>query len=407
MTSDLTSLLIIVSIAAIVPLIIGITRFKVAEVVLLLAAGVIFGTYCLNAMEINGSITLISELGLGLLFFLAGMELERKAVVGRSGKLAAIGWGVSMLLAGLVAGLFYFLGSVTDFLGVAIALTTTALGTLLPVLHDSGQSKSRFGTYFMGAGAWGEFGPIIAIAILLGAQSSLYAIIALTAFSIIALIVYAIPRFINGPRIRGVLNRGYNNSSQAAVRVTMLVLVLLLTIADDFGLDAVLGAFIAGIIVRRYVPPNEDEKLTKRLEAIAFGFFIPVFFIVSGAGLDIRSIIDNPQILIACFLLLLLIRGLPQFILYRKAIPDVFQRGQFALLVATGLPLLVAITSIEVDAGVMLPANAAGLVGAGALSVLVFPLLAQALGKKVRNPLPLEDELLGGESVEESATSAP
>ncbi len=393
MQSDLTSLLVIVSIAAIVPLIVGLTRVKVAEVVLLLVGGIIFGPYILNWIQVDAAIDLLAEMGLGLLFFLAGNELERTAISGKNGKLAAIGWGASLLLAGLLTGGLYAIGFVQDYLGVAIALTTTALGTLLPVLRDAGESKTRFGLFFMGAGAWGEFGPIIAIAILFGTQSSFVAILSLVGFAIVALIVALLPQRMNNHRVRAVLQRGYGTSSQTAVRITMLLLIFLLTLASGFGLDAILGAFIAGIIVRRYAPRSEDSMLHGRIEGIAFGFFVPIFFIVSGANLDVMSIIQNPLVLIVFFVLLLLVRGLPQFFIYRKAIPDAFQRGRFSLLVATGLPMIVAITTLQVEAGEMMPRNAAGLVGAGALSVLVFPLVANALGKKVRNTLTEEEQV--------------
>ena len=388
MQSDLSSLLVIVAISAVVPLIVGLTRIRVAEVVLLLAGGIIFGPHALGLIQVDSAINLLSEMGLGLLFFVAGNELERRAVSGKSGRLAAIGWGTSILLAGLVTGGLYALGFIQDYLGIAIALTTTALGTLLPLLRDAGESKTRFGLLFMGAGAWGEFGPIIAIAVLFGAQSSFVALLSLAGFAILALLIGALPSRLNSPRLQAVLRRGYRTSSQTAVRITMLLLVFLLTMASDFGLDAVLGAFIAGIIVRRVAPPSEESKLHNRIDGIAFGFFIPIFFIVSGANLDIISIIQNPITLLVFFVLLLLVRGLPQFFIYRKMIPDVFQRGRFALLVATGLPMIVAITTLEVESGAMLPKNAAGLVGAGALSVLVFPLVANALGKKVKTPLP-------------------
>ncbi|GDX31999.1 sodium/hydrogen exchanger [Actinomycetes bacterium] len=391
MQSDLSSLLVIVAISALVPLIVGLTRIKVSEVVLLLGGGIIFGPNVLDLIHTDAAIDLLAEMGLGLLFFLAGNELERNAISGKNGKLAAIGWGASLLMAGLVTGGLSAIGFIQDYLGIAIALTTTALGTLLPVLRDAGESNTRFGLFFMGAGAWGELGPIITIAILFGAKSSFVAILSLTGFAIVALIVALLPQRLNNPRVRAVLQRGYGTSSQTAVRITMLLLVFLLTIASDFGLDAILGAFIAGIIVRRYAPRSEESMLHGRIEGIAFGFFIPIFFIISGANLDIVSIIQNPLTLIVFFALLLLVRGLPQFFIYRKAIPDAFQRGRFSLLVATGLPMIVAITTLEVETGAMLPRNAAGLVGAGALSVLVFPLVASALGKKVRNPLPEEE----------------
>jgi Kef-type K+ transport system membrane component KefB len=362
-SGEFRSLLVIAAIAAFVPLIVGLFRIKVAEVVLLLGAGVIFGPQLVGWITVDSSIELLSDLGLGLLFFLAGHELEGRAVRGESGKLAAIGWGVSLLLAGIVS----------------IALTSTALGTLLPIIRDSGELNSRFGTLFMGAGAWGELGPIIAISVLLGTKNSFVALISLAGFGIVALLLATLPARLAGDRVRAILERGHHTSSQTALRFTMLLLIALLALASDFGLDVVLGAFIAGIIVRRFSPPAEESALQTKMEAIGFGFLIPLFFVVSGANLDIDSIVKNPGRLVLFFGLLLAVRGVPQFFIYRNAIPDVRQRSRFSLLVATGLPIIVAVTSLELADGLMDPRNAAALVGAGALSVLIFPLVGNAL----------------------------
>ena len=379
MNEGMLSLLVITAIAAAVPMLVGLARIRVAEVVLLIAGGVILGPEVLGLITVDESIGLLADLGLGMLFFVAGMELETRAVRGRSGRLAAIGWGVSLLIAGLVSLGLSIAGAVQDTLGVAIALTSTALGTLLPILRDSKELGTRFGTLFMGAGAWGEFGPIIAISILLGTQQKFVAILTLAAFCALAAVISLIPRRLANERVLAILDAGHQTSSQTAVRITMLLLIALLALAGTFGLDVVLGAFVAGIIARRLAPPSEESKLTVRVEAIAFGFLIPVFFVVSGANLDIDSIIANPGRLVLFFSLLLLVRGLPQFVIYRGALPDARQRLRFSLLVATGLPIIVAVTSLEVSAGVMDPRNAAALVGAGALSVLFFPLIGQRL----------------------------
>jgi len=151
-------------------------------------------------------------------------------------------------------------------------------------------------------------------------------------------------------------------------------------------LDAVLGAFIAGVIVRRFAPPSEESKLSVRIESIGFGFMIPLFFVVSGANLDIASIIANPFPMIRFFIYIFLARGVVQFILYRRALPDPRERARFSLYVATGLPIIVAVTGIEVANGFMTSANAAALVGAGALTVLVFPLVGNALTKSSKDP---------------------
>jgi Kef-type K+ transport system membrane component KefB len=376
---DFRSLLVIAAIAAFVPLIVGLLRIKVAEVVLLLGAGIVFGPQVLGWITVDSSIQLLSELGLGLLFFLAGMELEQRAVTGESGRLAAVGWGLSLAVAAAAAIIMTATGKVQDTLGVAIALTSTALGTLLPMLRDRGELNTRFGTMFMGAGAWGEFGPIIAISVLLGTQSSFVALLSLIGFGVVALILATLPSRLAGDRIRAIMTRGHHTSSQTALRFTMLLLIGLLALAGTFGLDVVLGAFIAGVIVRRFSPPSAESALQIRIEAIGFGFLIPLFFVVSGANLDIESIVANPAPMIRFFIYMFLARGVTQYFLYRRAIPDRRERARFSLLVATGLPIIVAVTSIEVGAGVMRVENAAALVGAGALSVLVFPLVGQRL----------------------------
>lgn len=380
------SLAVIAAIAAFVPLLIGLFRIKVAEVVLLLGAGIVFGPEVLGWIQPEGSIELLSELGLGLLFFLAGLELEQRAILGQSGKLAAIGWVLSLVVALIAALIMTETGKVEDTVAVAIALSSTALGTLLPMLRDRGELSTKFGTFFMGAGAWGEFGPIIAIAVLLGTKSSFAAIISLLVFGLIALLLAVIGNRLATDRVRNIFERGHNTSSQTALRFALLLIIVLLTIASEFGLDAVLGAFIAGVIVRRFAPPSEESKLSVRIESIGFGFMIPLFFVVSGANLDIASIIANPFPMIRFFIYIFLARGVVQFILYRRALPDPRERARFSLYVATGLPIIVAVTGIEVANGFMTTANAAALVGAGALTVLVFPLVGNALTKSSKDP---------------------
>ena len=385
MSNDLVSLFAIALIAALVPLIVGMLRLRIADVVLLIGFGILLGPEALRFISVTPPIMLLSDLGLAMLFFLAGLELEQNSVRGRSGRLAAAGWGISLLIAGVVSGVLQATGVIDDFMGVSIALTSTALGTLLPVLRDSGELTGPFGRFFMGAGAWGEFGPIIAIAVLLGSQSKFMALITLAAFAVIAVGLAIIPRQLRSARLAALIKQGHNTSAQTAVRLTMLIVILLLAIADGFGLDAVLGAFAAGVIVRRISPPSDDSVLSAKVEAIGFGFLVPVFFITSGANLDIDSIIENPLLLALFFLLLLLVRGIPQYFIYRKALPDNRQRARFSLLVATGLPIIVAVTTLETQAGIMRPENAAALVGAGALSVLVFPLVAAAFGRRARD----------------------
>lgn len=377
--TEIFSLLVIAAIAAATPLVVGLLRLPVAEVVLMLGLGVLFGPELLGWIQLDEAIDLLAELGLAFLFFAAGLELEKHAIRGRSGKLALIGWLVSAALALGVTGLLDVAGIVDDFLGVAICLTSTALGTLLPVLRDKGLLKTPFGTYFMGAGAIGEFGPVLAISLLLTTKSFGLALLSVLLFGAVALAFAKIPQWLRTDRVLAVIERGHETSSQTAVRLTALLLVALLAVAEGFGLDVVLGAFIAGIIIKQLSPANEEAVLQKKVEGIAFGVFIPIFFIVSGARLDVDSIVENPSLLLIFFVLLLVVRGIPQFFIYRRAIPQAKERAGYSLYVATALPIIVAVTSVELGAGLMSPSVAAALVGAGALSVLVFPLIAQTL----------------------------
>ena len=345
----------------------------------MLGFGIIFGPEVLGWIQLDEAIDLLAELGLAFLFFAAGLELEKHAVRGRSGKLALTGWVVSAVLALIAAGVLEWAGVITDFLGVAICLTSTALGTLLPVLRDKGLLKTPFGTYFMGAGAIGEFGPVLAISLLLTTKSFWLALLSVVLFGVIALIFAKVPLWLRTDRIVHVIERGQETSSQTAVRLTALLLVALLAVAEGFGLDVVLGAFVAGIIIKQLAPASQEGALQKKVEGIAFGLFIPIFFIVSGARLDVDSIVKNPTLLLIFFALLLIVRGVPQFFLYRRAIPQAKERAGYSLYVATALPIIVAVTSVELGAGLMSTSTAAALVGAGALSVLVFPLIAQAL----------------------------
>ncbi len=381
-TADLRSLVIVIAVAALVPIFIGLLNLRIAEVVFLLGFGILVGPHVLGLIHITQTIELFNELGLGLLFFLAGYELDPAAIRGDSGKLAITGWLASIAISFGITWFLWHTGYIHDFLGVTIAFCSTALGTLLPIIRDRGQLHTPFGRLFLGAGAAGEFGPILAIALLLGSQSTIIEVGLLLLFALVAILLYFAPGFLATERVVAIVERGHRTSSQTAVRWTMLLVLGLLFISTILGFDAVLGAFVAGLITRRYAPEHLENKLIPKIEAIGFGFFIPLFFVVSGANLDVQSIIANPMRLLLFFVLLFVIRGLPQYVLYGSALPVPAERARFSLYVATALPILVAITSLELRDGIMLPSTAAALVGAGALSVLVFPLLGDRLAAK-------------------------
>jgi Kef-type K+ transport system membrane component KefB len=318
---------------------------------------------------------------LGFLFLLAGYELELALFRQRAGKLAIIAWVASAVLAGVLVGLLASIGFVRAFVPVALGLTTTALGTLLPILRDNNMLRGSFGSFMLAGGAVGEFFPIVAIAVFLSSNGRFFGLLSLLAVAVIALILSLIPRLGRGGRLQQILAEGQGATAQTTLRWTVAMLLLLLLIANAFGLDAVLGAFLAGVVLRRWAP-GDVKSLEDKLDAVGYGFFIPVFFVASGMGLDLRSIVQSPGRLILFFVLLLVVRGLPTLVIYRSALPRP-QRLKLVFLIATALPLLVALSEIGLETGEMLPENAAALVGAGVLSVLVFPGIAVAIDRRM------------------------
>jgi Kef-type K+ transport system membrane component KefB len=382
---SLIDLLIVSVVAALTPILAGLlSRLRVAQVVILIVGGILIGPEVLGWAE-PGGIELISNVGLGFLFLLAGYELELGLFRERAGRLALTSWLVTAVIAIAVTGALAAVDFVRAFVPIAIGLTTTALGTLLPILRDNQMLEGRFGSFIMAAGAVGEFLPIVAIAIFLSAQGAFLGLVSLVVIGGVALLFTFVPRLVRNKKIRGIVSEGEHATSQTTLRWTMVLLFALLVIASNFGLDVVLGAFLAGVVLRRWAP-GDVHSLEAKLDAVGYGFFIPVFFVTSGMSLDLQSIIKSPGRLVVFFVLFLAVRGLPALLFYRRELP-MRGRVQLMLLTATALPLLVALAHIGLESGTMLPENGAALVGAGVLSVMVFPAVAVGLRRSDERPL--------------------
>ena len=378
----LETLLVAAAVAALAPVLVALLPGpRIPQVVVLLAGGVLIGPQVLGWAD-RPAIDLLANVGLGFLFLMAGYELDLHLFRERPGRLAIVAWLVTVALAAATVGVLAALGFVRAFVPVALGLTTTALGTLLPILRDNDMLGGRFGRYLLAAGAVGELFPVFAIALFLGASNKFVALGSLVAVGILAVVLSLAPRLVRGNRLERILQEGEGATAQTTIRWTVVLLLLLLLIAEEFGLDVVLGAFLAGIVLRRWAP-GDVHSLDDKLDAIGYGFFIPLFFVASGMSLDIRSIAEAPLRLLVFFVLLLAVRGVPALFLYRDALPPV-RRVQLMFLTATALPLLVALAEIGLRNGTMLPENAAALVGAGALSVLVFPMAAVLIERRRR-----------------------
>ena len=378
----LETLLLAAVVAALAPMLVALLPGpRIPQVVVLLAGGVLVGPQVLSWAD-RAAIDLLANVGLGFLFLLAGYELDLHLFRERPGRVAIVAWLVTVGLAAALVGVLAAAGLVRAFVPVALGLTTTALGTLLPILRDNDMLGGRFGRYLLAAGAVGELFPVFAIAVFLGASNKFVALLSLLAVGVLALVLSFAPRLVRGGRLELILREGEGSTAQTTLRWTILLLLVLLVVAEEFGLDVVLGAFLAGIVLRRWAP-GDVEALQEKLDAIGYGFFIPLFFVASGMGLDVRSIAEAPLRLLVFFVLLLVVRGVPALFLYRRDLP-VAERVQMMLLTATSLPLLVALAEIGLRNGTMLRENAAALVGAGVLSVLVFPMAAVAIERRRR-----------------------
>ncbi|HEY5193581.1 MAG TPA: cation:proton antiporter [Solirubrobacteraceae bacterium] len=351
----------------------------VPVVVIELLLGVLLGPQLLG-LQVNQFIQFFSDLGLGLLFFFAGYEIDIHRIMGVPLRLGLIGWGLSLALAYAIGGALAATGIVLSLLYTGSALATTAIGTLIPILSDAGELRTRFGTYLLAAGAVGEFGPILLLTLILSTQSTAHNALILVAFVILAVGV-AIFAVRSSERTLPLFEQTIEASSQLVVRWILVLVFALALLAFELGLDLLLGGFAAGIITRQVLKTRELPAFDSKLTAVAFGVFVPFFFIVSGMSLDINALfasVSGVLKMILFFFLFLVVRGTPALLLYRRVL-DTRERIALALMSSTQLPLVLAITALATSGGHMRPATAAALVGAAVLSTLVFPFLALRL----------------------------
>jgi Kef-type K+ transport system membrane component KefB len=385
MESASATLFVILVIAFLAPIAAVFTpKLMLPALVFEILLGIVVGPSVLGLVRITDPISLLSDLGLSALIFLAGFELDLQRVRGAPLRLAGTGWILSVAL-GLAAGfVLQTTGVILNELYVGLALTTTALGTLVPIVRDAGLLPTRFGTHVLAIGSLGEFGPIIAIAVLLSGASPARGALSLLVFVAVAIGgLYLASRF-HPSRFQTALGTSLRSSGQLYIRLAVVLIAVMAFVADELGLDFLLGAFTAGVLYRIFLLAGaeapERETVESKLEAVTFGYLIPIFFVVTGIRFDLASLASVTAILkVPLFLgLFLVVRGLP-VLMYRKEFPSGRERWGLALLSGTALPLVVAITTIGVAADQMRSSTAAALVGAAMLSVILYPVIGMRL----------------------------
>jgi Kef-type K+ transport system membrane component KefB len=356
-------------------------QFAPPVVVVELLLGIAIGPEILGLAHSDEFIEFFANLGLGMLFFFAGYEIDFERIKGLPMKLGGLGWLLSVALAYSIGGLLAKAGIVLSFLYTGSAMATTAIGTLIPILRDNGELKTRFGTYLLAAGGAGEFGPILLVTLVLSTDNPLHESAILLAFVGLAIAIALISVRYAG-RSWPALERTLEASSQLAVRITVVLVFGLVLLASKLGLDLLLGGFVAGMIVRAALKGHEVSVFESKLTAVGFGFFVPFFFVTSGIEFDLAALgsVEALAKLALFFGLFLVVRGAPAMLLYRGVL-SARDRAALAFYSATELPLVVAITTIAIETGNMKTSTAAGLVGAAMLSTLIFPFVGMALRK--------------------------
>lgn len=383
--SSLVSLFVIAACAMAAPLLSALTRKRVPDVVWLLVLGVVVGPHGFGWAGLGEGVSLVRELGLGLLFLLAGFEVESGSLRGRQGRWAALTWLACLGIGWVLAAMVVPGSGAQRSLALAICITSTALGTLLPILKEAGTASSPLGHAVLTHGAVGELGPVIAMSVLLGSRSPAATMVVFAIFVVGALLAALVPARLASalPSLTKVIVRGTNTTSQTMVRVVFLLLTALMALTAVLGLDVVLGAFVAGTIVRIFVP-RDDRALERKLTVVGFSFLIPVFFVTSGMTIDVAVVARMWPLLLGLLLLILIARGVPVWLAERSldtgsGITSARDQLRLGLYSAAGLPIIVAVTDLAVAEDLMSESIASVLVAAGAATVLLFPLVAHLL----------------------------
>jgi Kef-type K+ transport system membrane component KefB len=354
---------------------------RVPIIVFELALGILAGPAVLGWVQTDAVLDKLSDFGLAMLFFVAGSEIDVRTVAGRPLVRASAGWMLSAVL-GVALGFLFAPGE--GMVVIGIALSSTALGTLMPILRDAGELATPFGRAVTVVGAAGEFLPLIAISLFLSTRTTPIATAVLLTFVAMAAAALVLARRLPHGRLHAFVRATLHTSDQFGVRFVLLLIASLVGLSVVLDLDMLLGAFVAGAvwrIIMARAPKKDAEEVESKIEAIAFGFLVPVFFVYTGVNFDLAALAASPGAfaLVPLFLVaLLVIRG-PAAQLSAPRGSGIRDRAALGLLSATGLPIIVAVTTIGVDHRMIGSGLAAALVAAGMLSVLLYPLLGMVL----------------------------
>ena len=397
------NLLLVCLVGALIPIALGLLpRLRLPSVVLEIAAGVIIGPAVLGWVQADTPVAVLSWLGLTFLLFLAGLEIDPAQLRGPLVRIAVLGYVLTLALATPIALVLAAAGWVDDPALLVIILSATALGLVVPVIRDSGESSGALGQTVIAAATVADVMAIVLLSLLFGAQGGAGSRSGLLITFTVVVVALGLAAGLASRwrRLRTVLVSLQDSTAQIRVRLSVVLLVGLTALAAEFGLETILGAFVAGVVISLLDrTPREHPRFRPKLDALGFGLLIPVFYVTTGLQLDVRGLLADESALlrVPIFLLALLaVRGLPALLFARTL--GVRRSVAAGLLQATSLPFIVASTQVGVALDLMSPTTAAALVTTGILSVAVFPAAALALVRTSARP---------GEGAEPATGSEP
>jgi Kef-type K+ transport system membrane component KefB len=385
------NLFVVALVALLAPLAVAaVPAFRVPAVVVEILAGVVLGPDVLGVVQADLAVQVLAVIGLAFLLFTVGLELDVRTLRGSALRSAALGYAISLALGAGVGLLAAGAGWIGSPVLLAIALSATSLGLVVPVLKDSGQAGSTTARLTIAAATLADVAAILLLTLLFSEQATGVGarVVLLTTFvGVVAVTAAGVLLTERWQSLTSIVTRLQDTTAEIRVRGAVVLLLGFVVLAQRFGLEAILGALLAGVVVGAVDRDTATHPhFRTKLDAIGFGFLIPVFFVTSGLRLDVAGLVADPGALVRVpvFLVaLLVVRGVPA-LLYRRRISG-RQVSAAALLQATSLPFLVTASMIGTDLGVISPVNGAALVGAGVASVLIFPTVALGL---LREPAP-------------------
>jgi Kef-type K+ transport system membrane component KefB len=389
---EFIDLLGVLVIALAAPLVLGFLPWlRVPAVVLEIVLGVVVGPSALGWIEADLPVQIVSLLGLAMLLFLAGLEIDVHLLRGRLLGVSLAGYAVSIAVGWVAGAGLEAAGWVDDPLLLAVTLSATSLGLVVAVLKDADAVTGGLGQTVIAASSVADFAAVLLLSLAFsasGGDPGARTLLLVLFVVLVVLLALAVAASARSMRLGDVLARLQDTTAEIRVRAAMVLLLLFAVLAERLGLESILGAFVAGSavgLVDRDAASHPRFRI--KLEAIGFGFLIPVFFVASGLRLDVSGLLSSGSAVarVPVFvLLLLLVRGLPALLF----LPALGARSTVAaaLLQATSLPFIVTATQIGVVTGRLGDVTAAALVCAGLVSVLVFPAVAAGLGLRAGVP---------------------